>query len=167
MKDAVSNMKNRMILVAMLSILINANSQMYTTALGVRADASTLDVALAEISVKHFFSEKNAFEINFGAGRYFLWSQLLFHSNNRLKKDIEWYWGAGVDGGYWFTGSHGGGGKYDQNGAWLGLDGVLGIEYTFNYIPINLAMDMGPTFRVIPAYKLGWMLGFTIRYGFR
>jgi len=43
----------------------------------------------------------------------------------------------------------------------------LGIEYTFNYIPINLAMDMGPTFRVIPELKLGWMLGFSIRYGFR
>ena len=49
MKDAISNMKNRMILVVMLSILINANSQMYTTALGFRADASTLDVAITDV----------------------------------------------------------------------------------------------------------------------
>ena len=160
-------MKNRILLVSMLSILINANSQMYNTALGIKADVSTLDIALAEIGVKHFFSGKNALEINFGAGRHFLWSQVLFHRNNSLIKDIDWYWGTGVDGGYWYTGGFRGVGTKDRNGIWLGLDGVLGIEYTFNYIPINLAMDTGPTFRFIPGLKLGWVFGFSVRYGFR
>ena len=165
MKDTLRNTKNRIVLIAMLSVSISASSQQYTTAIGIKADASTIDVALAEISIKHFFSDRNALEINLGAGRYFLWSQLLFHRNNRLLGDIEWYWGAGVDGGYWYTGNIRGAGTNSRNGIWLGLDGVLGIEYTFNYIPINLALDTGPTFRLVPGLKPGWMFGLSVRYG--
>lgn len=160
-------MKNRIMLVVMLFVLLNASSQKYTTAIGIKGDVSNLDIALAELSIKHFLSKKNAFEVNLGAGRDFLWAQVLFHRSSPLVKKIDWYWGTGADGGYWYNGNIIGKGANSRNGLWLGLDGVLGIEYTLNYIPINLAIDAGPTFRLIPEIKLGWMLGLSVRYGFR
>lgn len=78
-------------------------SQQYNTAIGVKGVWSTLDVDMAQFSVKHFFEQSNAFEINFGAGRRFVWLQGMYLSNHNLKGDFDWYGGGGVDFGYWKT----------------------------------------------------------------
>ena len=57
--------------------------QQYGTAIGIKGDWSSLNVDLAQFSVKHFFTESNAFEINFGAGRRYVWLEgMLFTTIN-------------------------------------------------------------------------------------
>lgn len=144
-----------------------ANAQQYQTAFGVKGDWSTLNVDLAQLSLKHFFSRHNALEANLGAGRRYIWLEGVYHHNRTLKGDVDWYSGTGADFGYWNT-------NYDQryessthSGFWLGANGVLGIEYTTGFIPINLSLDAGPTVRLVPDFEVGLKIGFACRFAFR
>lgn len=140
--------------------------QQYGTAIGIKGDWSSLNVDLAQFSVKHFFTESNAFEINFGAGRRYVWLEGMLLYNHQLKGDFDWYTGGGVDLGYWNTNYDG---RYDaatHSGFWGGLTGVFGFEYTFKVVPLNFALDFGPTFRLIPDMEVGVKVGFATRYAF-
>lgn len=53
-----------------------------------------------------------------------------------------------------------------QSGFWSGLNGVFGIEHTFQGVPINIAVDAGPTVRITPTVDLGMVIGFSMRYAF-
>jgi hypothetical protein len=49
----------------------------------------------------------------------------------------------------------------------VGVDGVVGIEYTFDEIPINLSLDIVPSFHVFPFVQY-WQRGaLSIRYVFK
>lgn len=141
-------------------------AQQYKTAVGVKGDWSSLDVDLAEFSVKHFFSAPSAFEINFGAGRRFIWLEGLYLYNHPLKNDFDWYVGGGVDLGYWNYNYDRMYDKSTHTGFWGGATGVFGVEYTFDVIPINVALDAGPTLRLIPDMEVGIKVGFALRYAF-
>ena len=158
----------RISIVLLLLLMANIGySQQYNTSLGIKADYSSVNLGLAELSVKHFFTEQSAFEINAGAGQRFFWVQALYLRSQPMAKGIEWYYGGGIDGGYWANTT---GGRTDverQRGFWTGLDGSIGIEYTFDVVPINLALDTGPTFRVVPDLKFGWNAALAFRYAFR
>lgn len=159
-------MKKSILLVLLCLIGYGAYSQRYTTAVGVKGDWSTLDVDLAEFSVKHFFSAPSAFEINLGAGRRYIWLEGLYLFNHPLKGDFDWYTGGGMDMGYWNTNYDG---RYDNathSGFWGGATGVFGVEYTFGFIPLNFALDAGPTIRVVPDFEVGLKVGFAARYAF-
>ena len=48
-----------------------------------------------------------------------------------------------------------------------GIDGVAGIEYTFDEIPINISLDIVPSINVIP-YVGYWQRGaISVRYVFK
>ncbi len=54
-----------------------------------------------------------------------------------------------------------------SSGPVIGIDGVLGVEYTFDEIPINLSLDIVPSFNVIPYFGY-WQRGaLSIRYVFK
>lgn len=160
-------MKALLILMAWGFLCTPVFSQQYVTALGIKADYTTADVPSAELSLKHFFAGPSAFEVNLGGSRRYIWMQAMYLRNQFMRRDLEWYWGAGLDGGYWTEGN---GGRTDlpqKTGFWSGLNGTVGLEYTFHVVPINLALDTGPTLRVVPEVKFGWMAGFSLRYAFR
>ncbi len=141
-------------------------SQQYNTAVGVKGDWSNLDINLAELSVKHFFTGFDALETNIGFGRRYLWLEGMYHRNQPLKGNIDWYGGAGLDLGYWNTNYDN---RYDNethSGYWSGINAVVGLEYTTDFIPINLALDLGPTIRVIPERQIGLRVGFACRFAF-
>jgi hypothetical protein len=73
--------------------------------------------------------------------------------------------------------------EYDQNynpynynhyydwhfGAAFGLDGIIGMEYSFNSAPISLAVDFKPFFEIYGPFLMRanfWDFGFHIRYNF-
>ncbi len=160
-------MKKLSLILGVFCAMQMVQAQQYNTAVGLKADWSTVDNALGELSVKHFFTKHSAFEINLGAGQRFFWIQGMYERSQSIRSGVEWYWGTGVDFGHW---SRSNGGRVDvmrEQGFWTGINGVAGIEYTFEYIPINLALDTGPTFRIIPEAKFGWTVGFAMRYAFR
>jgi hypothetical protein len=63
---------------------------------------------------------------------------------------------------------------YDDNydwhtGAAFGLDGIIGMEYSFNAAPISLAVDFKPFFELYGPFLMRvnfWDFGFHIRYNF-
>jgi hypothetical protein len=159
-------MKKLSLLFFLVMFAHGLNAQQYKTAIGVKGDWSTLNVDLAEFSVKHFFNSPSAIEVNFGAGRRFLWLEGLYMYNQPLKGDFDWYVGGGLDLGYWNTNYDN---RYDNathSGFWGGSTGVFGVEYTFGFVPLNFAVDLGPTFRIVPDLEVGLKVGFAARYAF-
>jgi hypothetical protein len=159
-------MKKYLLLLALSTLGNLAYGQQYKTAVGIKGDWSTLNIDMAQLSVKYFFQEPNAFEINFGAGRQFIWLEGMYLYNHPLQNDFDWYAGGGLDLGYW--GKHSAGRLNTQatQGFWGGATGVFGVEYTFDFIPINVALDAGPTLRMIPDFEVGMKVGFAARYAF-
>lgn len=155
-------MKKYLLLLALSALGTSAYAQQYKTAVGIKGDWSTLNVDMAQFSVKHFFAEPNAFEINFGAGRQFIWLEGLYLYNHPLRNNFDWYGGAGLDLGY----SNGRIFSDVIGGFWGGATGVFGVEHTFDFIPINVALDAGPTLRMIPDFEVGLKVGFAVRYAF-
>lgn len=156
-----------LVLIGLFLITSFSYAQQYRTAVGVKGDWSTLNYDLAELSMKHFFTDQHALEANVGFGKRYIWLEGAYHHNQRLKGDVDWYFGGGVDFGYWNINYDN---RYDRSthtGFWGGSTGVVGVEYTTNVVPINVALDFGPTIRVVPDLELGVKVGFAVRYAFR
>lgn len=157
----------KLLLLPVLGLVFCTHAQQYRTAFGIKSDLTTYDLPSAELSLKTFITEASALEFNLGGNRRFFWLQAMYHRNQSMTRYIDWYWGAGVDGGYWYKPSYGRTDVGSTEGFWTGLNGTIGLEYTFQVVPINLALDTGPSLRLVPNVKFGWMLGFSMRYAFR
>jgi hypothetical protein len=106
----------------------------YTTALGVKVWDG------GGISLKHFFDDKHAGEVI----GYFWYRGVRFTGLYEFHFDIngapglKWYAGPGAHVGVYNT-------KYGD-GGFIGIDGVLGLDYKFNIAPINISLDWQPSF---------------------
>jgi len=141
--------------------------QQYRTAIGVKGGYSFMSGG--GISIKHFLGGSSAIEGNLGGGPHHLWIQGLYERNQALSKGFEWYWGLGADLGFWTNNYHYYSNKHKHyySGAFSGIDALIGLEYTFSEIPINLALDLGPTIRLTPFVGFGWMGGVAIRFAIK
>ena len=135
-----------------------AIAQGYKTAIGFKGGYP----GYGSISVKHYLSSVNAIEGNIGTGSYGLWMQGLYEWNHDLPTNgLNWYIGVGPNVGFQSS-------KLN-NGSIFYLSGsaLLGIEYTFNNIPLNLALDSGPIVQVLPQIGFGWGGGLAVRYAIK
>ncbi len=112
----------------------STNSSSYTTALGVKVWDG------GGISFKHFLSEQNALELigyfwNRGTRITGLYE---IHGPINNAPGLRWYIGPGAHIGFYNT-KHG-------DGAFAGIDGVLGLDYKFKGAPINMSIDWQPSF---------------------
>jgi hypothetical protein len=127
----------------------------YTTALGVKVWDG------GGVSLKHFFDEKNAGELI----AYFWTRGVRFTGLYEIHGDIngaaglKWYIGPGAHIGVY-------GSKYGD-GGFVGIDGVIGLDYKFNGAPINVSLDWQPSieFGSGRGFWGGWG-GLGIRYTF-
>jgi len=108
------------------------------------------------LTVKHFMSQKSALEFILATRwRGFEITGLYEVHNTAFNAErLKWYFGFGGHVGFW-------NGDYTQN--WgepgveytvIGLDGILGLEYSFPDVPINIGLDWKP------AYNLSGYTGF-------
>ena len=58
---------------------------------------------------------------------------------------LNWYYGAGANIGFWDDPND----SEDNSELNVGADGILGMEYTFDDLPINIAIDWKPYFIII------------------
>jgi hypothetical protein len=119
----------------------------YQTALGVKVWDG------GGISLKHFVGGNNALE---GIG--YFWRQgaritglYEIHGPINNAGGLQWYIGPGAHVGFYND-------RYG-NGSFIGIDGVLGLDYKFNGAPINVSLDWQPSF------EFGDARGFTGNWG--
>ena len=88
-----------------------------------------------------------------------------WHYNIEGVEGLKWYVGPGAHLAVFNTNWKD---KYPGNNpTGIGVDGVLGLDYKFNSIPINLSVDWQPSFNFVGYnyFEGGWG-GLAIRYTF-
>jgi hypothetical protein len=146
------------ILVVGFSILSATNSlaQNYKTAVGARIGYPLT------LSGKYFINESIALEGNLGLRTFsgYSWIALsaagLKHKPLDVLDGLNWYYGAGLSVYFW---------RFDQintlsSSSSLGLQGYVGLDYTFKKSPINITIDWTPTF-----FINGFTSGLGTRFG--
>ncbi len=129
----------------------------YTTAVGIKF----LDGA--GISFKHFINDKAALEgIGFfGGGGVRITGLYEIHFDIESVDGLKWYVGPGAHVGIYNKVNGLGGGSF------IGVDGVLGLDYKVKNAPLNLSLDWQPTFEFgLNRGFIGSWGGFGIRYTF-
>jgi len=156
-------MKKTMIVGFLLIVMgISANGQDYRTALGLRAGFPY------GVTVKHFLNETNAIEgILASSWGGFVITGLYENEHwTGQYPGLNWYWGFGAHIGFWDSEYN----KYIDDpdvGSVLGADFILGLEYTFDEIPLNLSLDILPSVNLIGVTGWGGIHGgLSIRYVF-
>ena len=76
-------------------------------------------------------------------------------------RGLAWYYGAGANIGFWDDQD-----IAEQNTKlFVGADGILGMEYTFPDIPLNLALDWKPYLNILSRTHFVWdEFALSIRY---
>ena len=144
------------ILISGLSLAVEA--QDYRTAVGLRFGYPY------GLTVKHFLNETNAFE-GILAGSYGGFVVTGLYENEHWTgwyPGINWYWGFGAHLGFWDSNPWVSG----DGGGVLGADFVLGLEYTFDEVPIGLSLDIIPTINLIGGNGWAPQSALSIKYVF-
>lgn len=135
-------MKRTILSLAFAFILVIAiNAQDYRTGIGFRGGLTN------GLTVKHFLNEKNALEGLFATRwRGFEITGLFEIHNQAFKVErLNWYYGFGGHIGFWNGNyTHKYWGVEGTSYTVIGIDGILGIEYNFKAVPINIGLDWKP-----------------------
>ncbi|NND34028.1 MAG: hypothetical protein HKN76_15675 [Saprospiraceae bacterium] len=123
------------------------SAQNYDNAVGIRAAWGFGG------SFKHFFTEKIAAEaivnywnrgtLGFRYSRTRITALVQMHNPlPEVAEGLQWYAGAGAFVGFW-------GGNYSRyyeyNQTEIGVSGVIGLDYAFTELPINISLDWMPS----------------------
>ncbi len=128
-----------------------ANSLEYKTAIGIKLWSG------GGATLKTFISEKNALEFigyfdRFGTRITGLYE---IHGNLNTDGNLRWYLGPGAHVGLY------------RGVTAVGVDGVIGVDYKFTNMPLNLALDWQPSIEFGSGSRNGFQGswgGFAIRY---
>ena len=131
-------MTKTILLVAFLLAMITfSKAQNYKTAVGVRLGPNTAAVT-GGFTVKHFTNENTALEgiigVNNGLGICGLYEK---HFNIEAVNNLQWFAGFG---GYVAV---------NNNNTFIGGAGIVGLDYKFEEIPLNISLDWKPELNII------------------
>ncbi|MBY0535333.1 MAG: hypothetical protein K2P88_05730 [Chitinophagaceae bacterium] len=115
-------------------------AQDYKFAAGIRLSNASPTISNS-ITGKYFVTEKSAIEglVSFGS-RFGVGALLEIH--NQLKpQGFSWFYGAGA-----YVGFEGG-------STYVGPTGIVGLDYKFPNIPLNLSLDWKPELDIVPKIK--------------
>jgi hypothetical protein len=149
------------LLVVFLMSTINY-AQDYNTGIGLRAGYSN------GLTIKHFIGSNTALEGILSSRWRGVELTGLYEIQNRFANTerLNWYFGFGAYVGIW-DGDNTNWGTAGTNYVVIGLDAILGLEYNFVEVPLNIGIDWKPTFNVF-GYSGFWGDGgaLSIRYIF-
>lgn len=154
---------NKSILILFATILISAtqvNAQDYKTGVGIRLSSSGPAVNNS-VSIKHFLNPKLAIEGLFTFDNKAAIGALLeVHNDIPSTEGLNWFYGAGAYLGFDSD-------KENPNRALMGAQGIVGLDYKFANLPLNLAIDWKPELNIIDNINFEpAAIGFTIRFTF-
>ena len=130
----------------------------YRTAVGVKFWPGAL-------TVKHFIRDDRALEGLFSFwGHGFRFTGLYeIHGNFADAQGLKWYVGPGAHVGFYdYHDDH----NHHIDGVYIGIDGVLGLDYKFNGAPINISIDWQPSFEFGEYVGFAHYGGIGFRYTF-
>jgi hypothetical protein len=172
-------MTKKLILLSSVFIILftaNAsNAQSYKTGIGFRLGGIS-----SGISVKHFMGSTGALEGILSFGSHYAMITGLYEKHTAFPKaeGLNWFFGGGAHVGfysdkwgyrYFYYKHHGNGYKieevdYYDNRSSFGLDFILGLDYKFKNVPINLSLDVKPFFDITPGFYGYWEPGLSFRF---
>jgi hypothetical protein len=137
-----SVMKFKLLTLAVLltaAITVNAQEQQdYKLGLGLRLSNATPTISNA-VSVKYMMADGKAIEglVSFGQ-RFGIGGLYEIHKQLNATGGLQWYYGGG---GYI---------GFQNSNTYLGPQGVVGLDYKFANIPLNLSLDWKPELDILP-----------------
>ncbi len=141
------------IFILFISFKTNAFSQNYKTALGVRL-SSAGPVINNSISLKQFINSTIAVEVLLSISDPTAIGILIEKHKPLLESSMSWYYGAGAYIGF-------------NTESKFGAQGVIGLDYTFQKVPLNLSLDWKPEINLISKILFkATAIGFTARFTF-
>ncbi len=137
------------------TIAFGQNESFYKNALGVRLGSSVPTVK-SGITYKHFLANNNALEgiLSFGDGTS-ICALYEIHKPINAVENLQWFIGAG---GYV---------GFNNSSSNLGAAGIVGLDYKFANVPLNISLDWKPELNIIS--KVGFEasgVGFSARFTF-
>jgi hypothetical protein len=111
----------------------------YKIGLGIRLSSPSPTLSNS-VSVKYFMPAGNAIEglISFGT-RFGIGGLYEIHRTLNATPGLKWFYGAGA-----YVGFQG-------HDTYLGPTGIIGLDYKFEKIPLNLSLDWKPELDFLPA----------------
>ena len=128
-------------------------AQDYNTGIGLRAGFNQ------GLTVKHFIGTKSALEGILATRWRGFEITGLYEIHNRAfnAERLKWYFGFGGHVGFW-NGDYAKWGEPGVTYTVIGIDGILGLEYSFSEVPINIGIDWKPSYN-LSGYSGFWADG--------
>lgn len=152
------------LLAAGIFLINNVHAQGYKTALGVRLSSSNA-MQNNSVSFKQFISEKAAIEALFTFGDPLALGAMLELHKPLSTEGLSWYYGGG---GYiGFVKQLNTTTNKETTDPNFGAQGVIGLDYKFNNIPLNISLDWKPELNLVNDINFEpAAIGFTARFTF-
>lgn len=146
------------------AVLHKAEAQNYKTALGVRLSSSTA-MQNNSISLKQFISEKTAIEGLFTFGDPLALGVLIELHRPLSPAGLTYFYGAG---GYLgFVKTVNTNTQKTSTETNFGAQGVIGLDYKFSNIPLNISLDWKPELNIVTDINFEpAAIGFSARFTF-
>ena len=119
--------------------IFSANAQGYNSAVGVKLGGyltGTYKKLLKESMYVDFYAGIDSY----GSNVLFGGAMVQLHKPIESVDNLYWYYGGGA-----FFGAYSG-------GIGIGINGVLGLDYSFDEIPLNISIDWTPGFYLTGGY---------------
>jgi hypothetical protein len=151
------------VLIVILTVLFSGFvfGQEYKTGIGIRAGFSS------GLTIKHFINRKAAVEgLLKSRWQGFDITGLYEVQAKAFDVDhLDWFYGGGAHIGF-YNGSHAYWGDNGVAYTIVGIDGIIGLEYSFSDIPINIGIDWKPALNLV-GYTGIWSEGaLSVRFVF-
>lgn len=144
----------KILLIAGLLVSAFSFSQSYNLAIGLKGGYPSL----GGLNAKKMLTKSTAAEFSIGGYGGGLYLSGLFEIQKPLPEPtgLDWYLGAGPTVGF------------GTNAFYFSVNGVIGLDYTFQDFPLNIALDSGPVIQLIGSNSVfTWGGGFAIRYALK
>ena len=140
--------------------VVKLNAQDYKTSLGIRLSSAGPAINNS-VSFKHFLNSNTAIEALFTIDpKVAIGALYEIHKDIPSAEGLKWFYGGGAYIGFDSD-------KTNPSRSLAGAQGVIGLDYKFPYIPINLALDWKPELNLIDNINFEpAAIGFSIRFVF-
>lgn len=133
-------MRRLLLIVFIAGISVSSlHAQDYKLGLGIRLSSASPTLSNS-VSAKYFFTESSAVDalISFGGSRFGIGGLYELHTPLNATEGLKWYYGGGAYVGF------------QDHETYLGPTGVVGLDYKFTNVPLNLSLDWKPELDIIP-----------------